>query len=361
MRSNETMSHSHVLDVQTKLHTFDAARRSALNWLRKNIADDGQPIGAADTNRWWRLPWALSVAGDNVTASAVLGWAERDALTEDFTLKPGPLEFNPGAAPVYELSAIAIGAWRLGRYGLANKLLDACARFQSPHQGGVYDRADGAHGHQEILKSAQLGLAAIVANRRDIADPIARYLRTLWHAQPGPAHVLYANLDDRGAVVPPADGDPIGRLLTYVDFDAPMQSYYQASIAGAFLFDYASLTGDADAATLGRSFLALNENGTAEQWTDTRSVQICKFAWGLSAAINYAFDPSFEAQAIRMGDWFVGRQNPDGSWDPASFGRSVPLTATDRLWKTGEHVMELSMVMSALAQRHGFRLPTPHQ
>jgi hypothetical protein len=348
------MSHA-VLDVQTKLHEFDAHRRSALDWLRANIGDDGQPVGAAETNRWWRLPWALSVAGDNVTASAVLGWVEREALTDEFTLKPGPLEFNPGASPVYELSAIAIGAWRLGRYALANRLLDACARFQSPLQGGVYDRADGAHGDQEILKSAQLGSAAIVANRRDIAEPVARYLRTLWNAQPGPRHVLYANLDDSGATVPPAEDDTISQLLTYVDFDAPMQSYYQASIAGAFLFDYAALTGEKDAAELGRSFLALNENGTSEQWTDTRSVQICKFAWGLSAALNYAFDASYEEQALRMGEWFVQRQNRDGSWDPASYGRTVVLTATDRLWKTGEHVMELSMVLSALAQHHGYQ------
>ncbi|WP_155290436.1 hypothetical protein [Rhodococcoides fascians] len=348
---------SNVLDVKTNLVEFDLRRRKALNWLRNNITADGEPVGAAVTNRWWRLPWALSVAGDNVTAAAVLGWAEREALTSEFTLKPGPLEFNPGASPIYELSAIAIGAWRLGRYALANRLLDACKNFQSSSAGGVYDRADAAGGHQEILKTAQLGLAAIVANRRDIADPVYHYFRTLWDAQPGPSTVLYANMDDSGTVVVPSDDDPLGRLFTYVDFDAPMQSYYQASIAGAFLYDYAALSGEKAAASLGRSFLSLNENGTMEQWTDPRSVQICKFAWGLSAALNYEFDAAYEEHAIRMGDWFVERQNDDGSWDPASFGRVVDLGPTDRLWKTGEHVMELSMVITALSQRHGYPRP----
>ncbi|MGK6310262.1 hypothetical protein [Variovorax sp. DT-64] len=335
----------------TQLVAFEKSRSAALEWLRSHVAADGKPTGADFANRWWRLPWALSLAGDSVAAASVLAWAERNAFNEECDLRRGPLEISPGASPVYELSALAIGAWRLGRYALANRLLDRCATFQSPVTGGVYDQRERINTEQDVLKTAQLGLAAIVANRRDIADPIYGWLVRLWAAQPDLPAILYPFIDDDGQLVKPSDEGFSSQFKYKVDLSAPLQAYYNPAIAAAFLYDYGSLTGNSAAISLGRQYLQLNIDGTQEQYNDPRSVQICKFAWGVANGIPVDPASDLTVHAIRMGQWFLECQNPDGSWAPSSFGKAVEPTDSDKLWKTGEHIMELTMILCVLQQK----------
>lgn len=331
-----------------------AAQALAVAWLESQL-EDGRPRDAAEKNTWWRMPWALSVAGAGETAAAVLSWAEREALDETADLRTGPGEFNPGGSPIYELAALAIAAWRLGRYDLANALLEKCAEFQSPITGGVYERRnrDDAFGlEQDLLKTCQLGVAAVVANRRDIADPIAGWVRKLWEQQKELPHVLLASSDDSGALVAPSpDDSPIRQFLLRIDFRQPMQAYYNPGIAAAFLHDYAALTGSATDHELARKFLQLNVGGTEEQFNDPRTVQICKFAWGV--ACDLKFDPRspHESDAVRMLAWFLDRQNEDGSWSPSSFGSTEDPRPVDRLWKSAEHLMELSFLLEVLTAR----------
>ncbi|SCK42702.1 hypothetical protein VAR608DRAFT_4096 [Variovorax sp. HW608] len=338
-----------VTDAQ--LLALQKGRSAAVEWLRSHVGADGKPVGAESTNRWWRLPWALSIAGDSVTAASVLAWAEHNAFDEQYDLRPGPMEFAPGASPIYELSALAIAAWRLGRYDLANCLLDRCATFQSQVTGGVYDRRKRVNTEQDVLKTAQLGLAAIVANRRDIADPIYGWFVRLWAAQPELPKVLYPVMDDNGELTKPSGDDFPSQFKYKVDLSAPLQPYYNPAIAAAFLYDYGSLTRESAAIALARQYLQLNIDGTEAQYNDRRSVQICKFAWGVANGILVDRASDLTIHAIRMGEWFLERQNADGSWTPASFGRAVEPTETDKLWKTGEHVMELTMILCALQHK----------
>lgn len=334
-------------DRAALLATATRAQHDAIDWIEQQL-EDGRPRDHAQKNTWWRVPWALSVAGASDTAASVLRWVERDALDDDADLKQGPAEFMPGASPVYELSALGIAAWRLGRHDLANALLDRCRLFQSPVTGGVYDRRDRADGSvQDLLKTCQLGIAAVVAGRLDIAHPIAAWVRELWALQPELPEVLYAGRCDDGSLLIPAEDDFLARFLLRVDFRVPLQAYYNPGIAAAFLHDFRALTGSDDR-DLARSFLALNAGGTDSQFTDPNSVQICKYAWGV--ARDVALDPvsPFVDDAERMTEWFLDRQNADGSWSASTFGSTEVPAPVDRLWKTAEHLMELTFLIEAL-------------
>lgn len=332
------------------LQAAERAKREAITWIEQQLVG-GRPRDHAQKNTWWRVPWALSVAGADDTAAAVLSWAEREALDDRADLRPGPAEFMAGASPVYELSAIAIAAWRLGRFDLAHALLDRCRTFQSPRTGGVYDqreRGEAAASVQDLLKTCQLGIAAVVADRRDIADPIATWVRELWELQPELPHVLYAGRQDDGTLLIPSEDDFLGRFLLRVDFREPLQAYYSPGIAAAFLHGYRALTGSDDR-DLARSFLRLNAGGTEAQFTDPHSVQICKYAWGVACDLKLDPRSPFTADAERMTAWFLDRQNGDGSWSPSTFGSTEIPPPVDRLWKSAEHLMELTLLIEALA------------
>jgi hypothetical protein len=48
-----------------------------------------------------------------------------------------------------------------------------------------------------------------------------------------------------------------------------------------------------------------------------------------------------------MAQWFMDRQAPEGWWGPSRFADADPSYA-DRLVKTSEHAMELSVLIAAM-------------
>jgi len=325
---------------------FDDAVARAADWIVARVDDDGTPAGAAERNAWWRIPWALAVAGRRDAAAAVLAWAEEHALDADGDLRGGPVELEPGATPVYSLSALAIGAWLLGRYDLAHRIAGALRRYQDPETGGVWQLRDhGDLGEQDLLKTAQLGIGAVLMNDREVADRVHRFIVEQWALQPG-GHVLYTARGSNGLITE-AD-DPADRFRRIVDFSAPKQAYFFPGIAAAFLADYVRLTGDPASLDVARAYLQLNVEGTGRQYDDPTSVQICKFGWGVANMLVADPDGGHRPHAERMAEWFLDRQLPDGAWEPSTFGRDAP-GDLDKLWKTAEHLMELAMLTSALA------------
>jgi hypothetical protein len=330
-------------DLLTRIH---AARAGGVAWLVDRIGDDGRPEGAEIVNAWWRAPWALSVGGAPDAAAAMIGWAEREALTDDGDLRPGPYGVPGCGSPVYHLSPLAIAAWLLGRYDTATAVNGALARFRNPDSGGAYDVRDFTHDAlEDNLKTAQLGISALVTGDRSVAEGVHRWLTRQYADQPDLPNRLF--IARRGAELltefPTADG-----FRRVVDFRAPRQGYFHSGIAAAFLAGYAQQTGDTAALELGRKYVALNARGTADQFDDDTSVQICKFGWGAAAMLTADPDGGHLPWVARMGEWFVRRQRPDGAWAPSSFMTADP-GMLDLYWKTAEHVMELSYIELALA------------
>ena len=322
------------------------ARLRAVAWLSDHIDDDGTPAGADVGNAWWRAPWALAVGGAPDVAAALLGWAERTALTDEGDLRGGPFGGDDPGSPVYFLSPLAIAAWLLARYdtaALVNSRLDA---FRDPDSGGAYQHRDfAADPQQDLLKTGQLGISALVTGRGDQADGVRRWMARQYEAQTELPRRLYTSWRGAGPVTDLEDGAE--RFMYLVDYQESRQAYFHSGIAGAFLAGYARQNADAEALELAKAYLSLNTGGTDAQFDDVDSVQICKFGWG--AAALHAADPSagYLSWTVRMGEWFVRRQRPDGAWAPSTFMAADP-GVLDLFWKTAEHLMELTYIETAL-------------
>jgi len=329
------------------LDRLSAARHKAIRWLSDRVGDDGRPEGSDVTNSWWRAPWALVVGGAPDVAAAILGWAEREALTDAGDLRGGPHGGDEPGSPVYHLSPLAIASWLLTRYDTARTINTRLAHFQDPQTGGAYDLRDvAADPLQDLLKTGQLGISALVTGQRDVADGVHRWLTHQYELQPELPLRLYPARRDDELVTQVASAQE--RFLRVVDFGKARQLFFYPGIAAAFLAGYAQQTGDTAALKLGRDYLALTEGGTEEQFTDTKSVQICKFGWGAAAMLTADPEGGHRPWVQKMGEWFVRRQRPDGAWAPSSFFSDAEPTLNDLFWKTAEHLMELSYIELAL-------------
>jgi hypothetical protein len=334
------------VDIQPMLERVRTARERAVRWLIERVDDDGRPEGAQTANSWWRAPWGLCLSGADDVAAAMLGWIEREALTDDGDLRPGAFGGGQPQSPVYLLSPIAIAAWLLGRYSTATVVMDQLERWTDPVSGGAWEYRDHVSDPlQDSLKTGQLGIGALVTGRRVMADGVRRWFENLWTAQPEIPARLYTGVRNGQLVTKFEPGQSFHRV---VDYRQPKQTYFHSGIAGAFLAGYAGQASDPSAIDLGLQYLSLNEKGTTAQFDDETSVQICKFGWGVAAMHSAAPDAGKLEWVLRMADWFVTRQRVDGTWAPSSFAVPEP-GLLDYYWKTAEHLMELAYIEHALA------------
>jgi hypothetical protein len=318
----------------------------SVNWLTDRVSDDGRPEGANVTNAWWRAPWALCVAGASDVAAAMVGWVEREALDDNCDFRPGPYAAPSPLNSVYFLSPVAIASWLLGRYDTAELVNSRLRYFQNPETGGVYDYLDfHADPLEDSLKTAQVGVSALLTGDRSTADRVHQWLAVNYAEQPElPRRLFTGRRADKVVTDFPSDQ----AYVRVVDFQADHQTYFNPGIAAVFLAGYAGTTGSRAAVQLGRDYLSLNKGGTDRQFEDLSSVQICKFGWGAAAMLTA--DPAGDHRpwVERMATWFCDRQLDDGTWAPSSFATPEP-TLLDYYWKTAEHLMELCYIEQALA------------
>jgi hypothetical protein len=328
-----------------ELDRIAAARLRSVRWLSDRVDDTGRPAGAEVANSWWRAPWALVVAGAPDVAASMMGWIEREALTDTGDLREAPFGVPAPGSPVYHLSPIAIAATLLGRYDTARAVNEALGRYQDPFTGGAYEYKDRtADDLQDNLKTSQLGISALAGGRRDQADGVFAWLKRNLQDQPDLPARFFTGRRNGELVTEFPDKEAFVRV---VDLQAPRQAYFHPGISAAFLAGYAGQTGSVEALELGRQYLALSTGATEAQFTDTSSVQVCKFGWG--AAAMHDADPTggHLPWVKKMGAWFVDRQREDGAWAPSSFMVAEP----DDLalyWKTAEHLMEMSYIELSL-------------
>lgn len=339
------------------------ARRRAVAFVLDSIGQDGPlPVGQDHwtLSTFYRLPWTLAVCGETERAAAVLGWAERNALTDDGDLAP---DFRPGYEDMfatYPLANLALGAWLLNHYDTAGRILDTLATsFQDPASGGAYsERPDHrATGRQHLFPTAQLGMSALMTGRLDVARGAARWFRLLWDAQTELPDTLYAAWEGDGLVREwpddPVRGAPADFFLV-TRFQEPRQASYNSGIAGAFLSRFASATGDADALALAREYLELSAGASDVQYDHADSKQVCKFAWGASAYLDATGDPTARSWVERMAHWFLDSQEADGRWHNSPFLSPTPTLGGD-LNVTVEFALHLTTILAALGCDDGRR------
>jgi len=332
--------------VDAAIGRVRAARDRGALWLLEHIAPDGEPVGAAERNGWGRVPWALAVAGESEAAARVIAWAERGQLAPDGGFAPGPA-LGAGRFGAYPLAHFAIGAWLTERFSTSLAAMEKLRQMQDPATGGfaiapVDDRATDIY---DLLSTAQVGLAAVVTGQDDIADLAWRWVSDMAALQPEHAGSrLYSFRRGTALLTQP---DQALEWLAITDFARPRQTYYTPGMAAAFLAAYSQRKGTSEPLALARRLLALNLAGCAEQFDDPGSVQICKFGWGAAAMLVADEGGDWLPHVLRMGDWFIAHQSPDGAWTPSAFLAPEP-GDIDKLVKTAEHVMEVNAILAAL-------------
>jgi hypothetical protein len=302
----------------TLLPLLTEAIDRACGWVIGRIGDDGDP-GARHCH-YYRVPWALALAGRRAEASAVLSWVEREALDKNGDLAAGePRTGFESRWASYPLAILASSAWHLERYDTALRLARRLRAYQHPATGGAFashpeHRIDE---RQDLFPTAQLGMTGLTTGLRDLADGAFHWMRLLYDQQPDLPTRLFSATDGADLITDITDDTMAWQVVT--DFTQPRQAFYNPGIAAAFLGRYHMATGDVDALDLARKYLDLTVGGTEAQFDHTDSVQVCKFGWGSAVLLEATGEQQYLEHVLRMGQWFLDAQNDNGTWDNSPF------------------------------------------
>lgn len=328
-------------------------------FLLARIGADGHP-GARHCH-YYRVPWALALSGHRFAASRVLSWVERTALADNGDLRAGPARTGFETHwSTYPLANLATGAWHLERYDTAHRLADRLAAYQHPEGGALAAHPDHrTDQRQDLFPTAQLGMTGLTTGHLDLAHGAYNWMRLLYAAQPELPHRLYSATDGRELITDTGDDERLAWQVV-TDFTQPRQAFYNPGIAAAFLGRYHMATGEPEALSLARDYLALTVTGTETQFDHTDSVQVCKFAWGASVLYEATGEREYLDYMVRMARWFLTAQNEDGSWDNSPFLMArADHPPSVRIEVTAEFVQHLISILTALGSQPRTRAGVP--
>lgn len=337
--------------IEVALRDLNASRDKGVGWICKRLRSDGKPAGADRFNSFYRIPWALAVAGKRDSAAEVLSWIVHNALDEHGDLRPGAArEPFLGVMASYPLSQIAIGAWHLEQYDVARRVMAfLAASLVEAETGGAYSERPELRrtGRTDLLGTAQLGLAALTVGNDDLADASFNWVVDLYKMQPDlPRRLFPCRIG--AELLTMADANHT-QWDVITDFHLPFQQFYNPGIAAAFLGRYFAHKNEPKALQLAKAYLDLTVQGAALQFDYNVNSQACKFGWGAAVLLDVDASDAYAEHALQMARWFVDSQSQDGHWTPSGFLVARP-DDSDNMPKTAEHVLHVVTLITALAK-----------
>ncbi|HEV8636069.1 MAG TPA: hypothetical protein VG370_17730 [Chloroflexota bacterium] len=333
--------------LENKVRSYQESRRKGIEFLLGRMNPDGS-IGPVDKGVFYsRVPWAFALGGETGAAMRVTEWIRRHMLTPEGEVA-GSASPNAGmnrAANTYAETCLAYGAQLLRQYDIVRRTMRNALRFQDPVTGGVYQdrQRTGPDDPQILYLTCQLGMSALLTGYRAEAEAAGHFLKRLWAAQPELPDRLYTIHTRAGGLATevPAGAD----RRHYVNESQDVQQmHYNGGMAAAFLTRLYSATDDAGWLDLARAYQAFSMNSTTRQF---ETKQVCKSAWGGGLLYAVTNEAVYRDWTVRMGDWFVAEQFPDGHWENSKYmDPDPPLHRNIAI--TAEFVVHMDTIASTL-------------
>lgn len=305
------------------------ALQKGLRWLLDLQNADGSVCPEDGVGAYYKIPWAYAAGGYLGEASRLLQWVRANVLAPngDFL---GPFPRGPIHETIYPYanSWLVCGAHRLGYFDISRRGMDFLETLQGP-SGGFYSRP-GQPG-QDTMCTCMAGMAALYTGRIDRALRVAVFLKRLWEVQPEPETALYFVWREGSGLVTEL---PAEQASAYVlKAGADWQWYFIPGLAAGFLASCYMATGDRDYLRLAASYMDLADRCGEYVY---RRAQGGKVGWGSALMYSLTREERYRGVALRVGEYLVASQQPDGSWqNPAAGGTrytAIDVTAEFVVW-----------------------------
>ncbi len=327
-----------------KLKLYRDVRDKGTRWLLKQINTDGSIGDVREGFYFYRAPWTFAATGETDAAAAICGWVRKNMLNSrgaiDGAYRPS------GYAYAYANSAFIVGAHLATQYDLSFGLMANLLSYQDSRSGGfANDRnEDGSQSDDmDIPFACGPGFACIATGYLAEARKVYKFLENIYGAQKElPARFFYTLSRETQA---PIQRFPEDKRIGYVveNQDPRRQRWTIGGIAAGFLCRLYLVEPKPEYLELARLYQAFSMAATERQFDWSHA---CKSSWGSSLLYQITGEDQYLQWTLKMGDWYVERQNVDGYWHwdyYTTLGAHVELAL--------EFVMHIDILMGGLASR----------
>lgn len=336
------------LQINEKLSSYRISRDKATQWLLSLQSSNGS-LGPSDEGAYYyRIPWTFAVVGEAEAASRFMGWLRANQLTQSGELRG---LFPLGAYTShysYIMANLVCGAHLLGEFDMAQRGIDVLRRFADPISGGFSNAQPDLNASPRIETwiSAQVGLAFMLVGNLDTAERVGEFLIRSYDLQPDISQQLYFvyNKTDQALVT---DGEGQDQPSISIRKDLGRQWFYAPGMISGFLVCLYKATNRQRYLEYAQKYQDFVQSCSPKQFD---GIEVCKTGWGAALLYGVTSADSYLEWSVRVGDFFVGTQQPDGRWpddrySPSTLGQDIALTAQNVIW--------LHSIMYALTVRKG--------
>lgn len=332
------------VDVHELLGDLDESALRAGRWLLGHMNADGSIGDPAEGFKFYRAPWALTLLGETDSASAVCGWVRAHLLTSERDLS-APARVTTSAWS-YADATFIVGAQMLQQYDLSLGIMPSLLRWQDPVSGAFgNDRLpDGSMSDDmDVPFACGAGFACLITGNLEAARRVARFLQTIYDAQPDIGNKFYCFWSrSRQASITEADADFQLRFVVENDVDR-MQRWTIGGIAAAFLCRLYLAEPQESYLDLARKYQTFSMAATDAQFSYPSA---CKSSWGAALLYQVTGERQYLDWLGRFGRWYLDAQEPEGFWHPW-----VEQTTGDVINITLEYVMHVLTLTGAVNSR----------
>ena len=288
---------------------FEAARRG-IAWIVAQQRADGSFCDSEDgVGGYYKVPFALALAGHQREALHLVQWVGEHHLTAEGDFRAPQRKAHEAAHdrwPIYSNAWLVQGAHRLGRWDVSLRGAEFLLRYQVP-SGGFY-ALDGQTRFLEPVCTSWGGLAALATGHAGAARRAGDLLVRLVRDQPNPQRFYFRMDTEGGLITDVPDGE---ELSHYVDATRLRQIYYNPGITLIFLTNLYRATGKERYLSASEEILRFTERCAEDVYGFPPSGKL-----GSGCALLYAITGSQEARraAGRVGDYLAETQTQEGFW-----------------------------------------------
>jgi hypothetical protein len=219
----------------------------------------------------------------------------------------------------YAPSWTAVSAHLNGFFDLSYPAMDAILRFQDPVTGGLFGHPEAQASGQGVIVptvTAIGGLAAITTGRIAEARRIGDYVLALLAAQPDLEHCFYPFYDTRDGLITHTAPELGPEYFGTFERRAPKQHYWLLGALMAFLSELYLATGEQKYLDGAKAVFEFGDGCHEDLYCNTLNH---KYLWGCARLYHVSGDLRPLEAAMRIADFLVRIQEPDGTWWHSGF------------------------------------------
>lgn len=324
-----------------RMAKYRAAAEKAAAWLAAAQRPDGSFGPTADTLcDVQTTAICLQLAGYPAHAWRLLRHI-RDAFLQPDGSFDQPQDEGTLSEYAYAPSWVVTGAHLNGFFEISQRCMDAILRFQDQMTGGLFGHPSAqAAGQGVIVPSVTAigGLAAVTTGRMAEARGVGDYLLHLIAVQPDFHRCFYPFYDTRYGLV--TKGTPRLAPDYFGTFErgAPCQHYWLLGALMACLAEVHLATGERKYLQGAETIFRFGEGCSEDLYCNTLNH---KYLWGCARLYHATGNPAHLETAMRIADYLVDIQEPDGTWwhlgfiplaEDQTYGGTVDVTSQFCIW-----------------------------